>query len=186
MAKRRRTGDQLTGGTGDVSPQLLSGLVLQTAADTTTTATIALPVNRIPGSDKDVTIIELLKIWCDFPQLIGTAVGEVGYNLGVFFTTTSFGTTATTFNDPAVLALIQIQKRGAFTAAGTYFYRELGVESVDLTDGAGHGILVATDNMFAQCTSSSTGAANTVSFKLLYRFKRVSLVEYIGIVQSQQ
>ena len=59
----------------------------------------------------------------------------------------------------------------------------------DLTDGAGHGILVATDSIFLTGYVPSnwyTNGTNTVFVKLLYRWKDVSLAEYIGIVQSQQ
>ncbi len=57
---------------------------------------------------------------------------------------------------------------------------------VDLTDDTGHGVLVATDNIFIQCFSSSALNPITASARLFYRWKNVSLAEYIGIVQSQQ
>jgi len=68
------------------------------------------------------------------------------------------------------------------------------VDIHDLTDGDGHGILVATDNIWltAQLSDSAIGGTSsgpisgTVSAELFYRFKKVTLQEYIGIVQSQQ
>lgn len=57
---------------------------------------------------------------------------------------------------------------------------------MDLTDEAGHGILVATDNLYFVNYSAGTGATNGMVYVLTYRFKDVSLEEYIGIVQSQQ
>lgn len=65
----------------------------------------------------------------------------------------------------------------------------------DLTDGAGHGLLVATDNIWLTCYATAATAdagenavlnVATVNADLIYRFKEVSLQEYIGIVQSQQ
>lgn len=56
----------------------------------------------------------------------------------------------------------------------------------NLTDGAGHGYLVATDYIFAQVGSQNTNAAQFVDIKILYRWKNVGLQEYIGIVQGQQ
>jgi hypothetical protein len=56
---------------------------------------------------------------------------------------------------------------------------------LDLTDGAGHGLLIATDNIFMTVYSTNTGVANEVGCKILYRWKNVSVEEYIGIVQSQ-
>lgn len=68
------------------------------------------------------------------------------------------------------------------------------VEFHDLTDGAGHGILVATDNIYLSVQTSLTAyngssADEIIGFcfaDLIYRFKEVKLQEYIGIVQSQQ
>jgi len=70
-----------------------------------------------------------------------------------------------------------------------------GIDIHDLTDGAGHGILIATDNVYlAFDVLISSPAGNNISVlvgsylqaDLIYRFKNVSLQEYIGIVQSQQ
>lgn len=71
-----------------------------------------------------------------------------------------------------------------------------GVVIHDLTDGAGHGILIATDNVYIAAsvigynTAASGGnlvfISNKMYASLLYRFKEVALAEYIGIVQSQQ
>jgi hypothetical protein len=68
------------------------------------------------------------------------------------------------------------------------------VDIHDLTDGAGHGILIATDNIYlgvnASLSSFNLGDADPivggVSANLIYRFKEIGLSEYIGIVQSQQ
>lgn len=67
-----------------------------------------------------------------------------------------------------------------------------GVDWHDLTDGAGHGVLIATDNIWCTafingaCPDIGTTASATIFADLLYRFKKISLQEYIGIVQSQQ
>lgn len=192
--KRRRgasgrftSGDQLTGGSGDVNPQFLHMTITQSGADTTTSAQINLPVTRLPQSNV-VTIIELLKIYVDMPVVVGEAAGLASNSLAVNFSTTNGGATANAFSDPDVLAAYEVQKRTAFTAAQGFAAVESGGPQtpIDLTDGAGHGVLVATDNAFIQCVSVATGVANTVNAKWLYRFKTVSLVEYVGIVQSQQ
>ena len=53
------------------------------------------------------------------------------------------------------------------------------------SDGAGHGILVATDSLFFRVKSTNV-RSNIADFRVYYRFKEVALAEYIGIVQSQQ
>lgn len=182
---KRRRGESLTGGSGDVNPQFLSGSGTQSAVDTTTPVQINLPVTRVPQGDK-VTIIELLKVYWDIPHINGTAAGDTLYNISAAFSTISFGTAFPGFNEPNVFAFAQRTKLKAFTAAGTYEDTVQDPMVMDLTDGAGHGILIGTDKCFLSVNSTATGNANTVSFKWLYRFKTVDITEYVGIVQSQQ
>lgn len=60
---------------------------------------------------------------------------------------------------------------------------------IDLTDGVGHGVLVATDQLFIGAIQSAAASpitgSDTISVRILYRWKDVSVTEYIGIVQSQ-
>lgn len=177
----------LTGGTRDVSPQLFHMRATQTAADTTTTETFPVPIQRLPFGNR-AQVMEVLKAYFVTTSLPAIASAtEIQDVIQIFITTTSFGTTATNFGEPRVFAHYVKNQRGAFTAAGTYgMTQDDEPFQLDLTDGAGHGILVATDNIFMQIASSGTGASNTANVKLLYRWKNVPLQEYIGIVQSQQ
>lgn len=184
MPKRVR-GDQLTGGSRDVNPQFMHGRATQSGNDATTTTTFRTPITRIPDSDR-VTIMELLKVYVDFAQLNGTAVAETNYDLQIQFSTVSLGTNTVAWDDPNVFAKAQVTQRKAFTAGGSYAVVYNEPFELDLTDGAGHGILIATDSIYGQVSSANTGTTNTVYFKLLYRFKEVGLIEYVGIVQSQQ
>lgn len=68
-----------------------------------------------------------------------------------------------------------------------YMIRDDQPYSIDLTDGAGHGTLVASDNIgfYVGITSAfPTTYLNTV--RILYRFKAVNLEEYVTMLQSQQ
>lgn len=186
--KRRRLGGEggLTGGTGDVNPQWLNFSVTQSAADTTTTATQNIPIQRLPQGGR-AQVLEVLRVeisTSSFPAIASAAEAED--SMVVFLSTTSFGTTATTFSEPRVFAGISKVKQGAFTAGGSFGVEYSNIDRLDLTDGAGHGLLIATDSIFAQYVSGGTGAANVARIKLLYRWKDVGLSEYIGIVQSQQ
>lgn len=176
----------LTGGTGDVNPQWMTFSVTQSAADTTTTQQQNIPVQRLPQGGR-AQVLEVLKIQAFIQQFPAIASAtEAEDTLSLFLSTTSFGTTATTFAEPRVFAAVQRVKQGAFTAAGTYGVEYALIDQIDLSDGAGHGLLIATDSIFAQLVSGGTGAANTARIKMLYRWKDVGLSEYIGIVQSQQ
>jgi hypothetical protein len=55
-----------------------------------------------------------------------------------------------------------------------------------LTDQAGHGYLVATDNIYLALRTITTAQVNSFICRITYRFKEVSLAAYVGIVQSQQ
>ena len=181
-------GDQLTGGTKDVNPQWLNCPTLtQSGADTTTTQEVNINLSKLPTSPNSAIVMEILKILLTTTPLPNIAsVTEVLDQIVATVSTSTGGTTALAFNDSRVIAQLTQQQRGAFTAAGTYANTLPGVLEADLTDGAGHGMLVATDSIFLQCSSTTTGNSNVVSCKILYRFKKIGLTEYIGIVQQQQ
>lgn len=186
--KRRRDGT-LTGGTGDVSPQFFNMSQTQSAADTTTTGTFPIPTQRLPTGGK-AQVMEVLRLfWNRTTMPASASVTEALDQISFTLSTTSFATTAPTLGlaEPRAVYARTDSNRSAFTAGGTYMMQDVGANGVvDLTDGAGHGVLIATDNLFLQVASTGTGAANNVVLKLLYRWKNVSLQEYIGIVASQQ
>lgn len=188
MAKRARAGDTLTGGTKDVNPQYLRGSITLSAANTVTQSIVGTPIVRVgPQTGNSVIIMELLSMWVNMPALDLDNAAATNRGAQFAVSTSSSPTAITDLQDASNLAFLQHSVRNAFTAAGT------GILDVsddpkywDFTDGAGHGILVATDNLFFQASTIGYNAAVTFSFKISYRFKRVSLVEYIGIVQSQE
>lgn len=169
----------LTGGTMDVKPELLSFLVSESAADTTTSLTVALPVlrNFAPAGGQRAQIVEILKVFA-----VWSSMAEVDSTATLLIGTKSKGTTTGTAADPDVFAVFA--KQIAITTSGTYAISR--VECFDCTDGNGNGILVATDNIYAQISSASTGASVSASVKVLYRIYGASVMEYVGIVQGQQ
>ncbi len=182
MQSRRnnRSRDTLTGGSGDVKPQLLSFAAAQSAADTTTSVAQALPVLRnFSGPSGRAQIIEVLKVWFDVSTGFATVNGSVTkFLLG----TKNFGTTAVTASDPSIFAFWSMQ--AISTASGTQLVDR--TKLLDLTDGNGNGVLVATDSIFCQIVSASTALANAANVKVLYRVYDAGVTEYVGIVQGQQ
>lgn len=182
MAKRRV--DTLTGGTGDVSPQILTASITLTAANTFTEGTIALPQNRFQTRPDKAVVIEVLKIYWYMPDFdANPAAGGT-----ILLARAQIGTASNTtiqFGNPKNLFAVEKSLQGAFTAAGTYgsFFSEPLV--VDYTDNAGHGVLVAVDLAYFSATTAGMATAGVFPVKILYRFKEVTLSEYIGIVQSQ-
>lgn len=180
MYKRRRTDGSLSGGTGDVNPQYLNAFVLESGSDTTTTTQIPLPIQRLPqGGPGRAQVMEVLKVWWDMPTAF--AAGEADQSFLALLSTKSFGTTAGQSTDSTIISFWRWVK--GITTSGTFQHQFPVV--CDLTDGAGHGILVASDNLFLQASSSGMGALQ-VNLKIQYRMKNVSMAEYVGIVQSQQ
>lgn len=174
----------LTGGTRDVKPQLLSATVSQTSADQgngiPVVATIPMPVLRnFSGAGANrAQLVEVLKVWFHLPN-----TSEVDSNLLMVLGTKNLGTAAIPLvSDPSIIAascrLVKI------TTSGQYITDT--VTCVDLTDGDGNGVLVATDNLFFSLTSSTTGLTNVATVKVLYRIAGASVIEYVGIVQGQQ
>lgn len=178
---KRGRGDSLTGGSGDVNPQwfkIVSSAVPSTAVVTTT---FALPTNRLESPSRP-TIVEVLKVkWVATAANITTAGPDMfrGY-----LTTKSAQATEPTINDGTIIDMLSVGQHtvtsGAILNEITYVH--------DLTDGAGHGMLVATDNIFLSIiqTAAASPFTSLIGVHILYRLKRVGLSEYIGIVQGQQ
>jgi hypothetical protein len=189
---KRSYGDSLTGGSRDVNPQtmLMTGVV-QSAADTLTTFGTGLPIPRLPITKGRSLVIEVLSVWFWFAHN-GYVAGQQTWQSLALTTNPAPVDTATAgnnigggfFGDPRTIA--QVTKQQLASAAPTAFASFDAIEKVDLTDDAGHGYLVATDNLYLSMSSLNTASANGGECKILYRFKDVSLEEYIGIVQSQQ
>lgn len=184
---KRGRGDQLTGGSGDVNPQTFVIHGLQTAADTTTIIQQPLPIPRLPTRPGKNLVIELLAL--DYYHVNPTIVGTTT-TLYLFDVTTqpnAFASIALATQDARSL---DMWYKGELTAVAVAnivaVYQPVLDYHSDLTDEAGHGLLVATDNLYLHVMSQNTQAATEVAVHVTYRWKEVSLTEYIGIVQSQQ
>jgi len=186
MAKRRRNGS-LTGGTGDINPQFYTGVVLQTAINTDVVIKFATPKPSFSATGNKAVVMEILRIWAMtdmIPDL--TAPGLINYSATMSFST-HFAVGVPEFNDHNLFGYYQEYVHLAFTAAqGVAVVRIMKPCVLDLTDGAGHGWLLAADYFAVGLRTVATTTNNKGYFKLLYRFKKVGLAEYIGIVQSQQ
>lgn len=183
MAKRGRS-SELTGGTGDVSPQLLSVSLNMSAANTYTSSQVAMPQNKFQASPTHAVVIELLKVFWNLSEVDANpaAGGSLLVAWGQLSTTAK---TAIDFGDPKVITIGEKVVRGAFSAGGSYAAVSQDPIVQDLTDGAGHGVLIGTDTAFVAMTTQGYVAAGNLNMKMLYRFKKISLAEYIGVVQSQ-
>lgn len=180
----------LTGGSGDVSPQLMTLPILTTSAvNTATEIAVPLPVARMRGgTSKRVTVIEVLRVYFDMPN-VDTFTGPGNTFIRVTavlqLSSSSLGTIMP--QHPNVFAY-SVNNTVNFVGTGASTFHAFHNDPFErnLTDEAGHGFLLATDNLFACIgTTNFTGVAAGI-IKILYRFKDVGLEEYLGIVQGQQ
>lgn len=184
MTKRRRNNPN---NTGDVNPQFLSGHTAESAATTWTSVQYMLPVSRTSVTGGRANVIEILKVYMDLPSIEVTgAAQELRGTIVYMYTGTAF-TAMPLFSNSKIFAMCEEIGYQAFTAAGSFTNNRFRPYVTDLTDGAGNGILIATDafNVGLVGLTDNTAASN-VYWKILYRFKSVGLAEYVGIVQSQQ
>lgn len=190
-------GDNLTGGSRDVNPQWMNLNVVQPGTDLNVTQMFPLPVQRLQQKSGKSLVMEILKIGWDLPLIVpsASAITSVaaflttkdpsaqpiaGVSPVFFFDLRKAGTTLD-YNNRVIIA----------SSSSTPVVYEDDPIYHDMTDDAGHGILVATDNLFLSFfsiigASSGTGLISNVLCRILYRWKEVTLQEYIGIVQSQQ
>lgn len=183
MYKRRRR-DTLTGGTNDVNPQFMNLSLTQSGIDTFTQSATQIPIQRLATMGR-AQVMEVLKVFFQTSDITVGAAGTTARQVTAALTTKSFAA-AVQLNEPTCFAIYQKGVTNAFSAGGSgTIASEMEPYVIDLSDGAGHGFLVASDNIYLQVSSANSGVANLANVKILYRWKDVSVQEYVGIVQSQ-
>lgn len=159
----------------DRNPQFLNMRVVESAASTFTTAEVPLPIPRL-GTTR--MAIELLRIFAMKENAFDGGVGDA-LTYGISFRAETARPAMDSGN-----TLLSVRIDANTTTSG----KSMTIHPLvwDFTDGAGNGVMIATDNLNAWVQGVSESVAQTITFKLLYRFKRITSEEYIGIVQSQQ
>lgn len=188
---KRSRAESITGGSGDVNPQWMTLPVINLSAPNTfTSLQIPLPISRLPTKQGKAMVIEVLKVLLDWPAPSPGFLSTGGQTIIYYFQLTTARATQIIAGDPSAFAHFDLYIRGVSAGVNPqYVYMYEDPRILDLTDGAGHGILIATDSIWAAAeTTNYQGAlgAGPFSCRILYRFKEISLPEYIGIVQSQQ
>ena len=188
MAKRGAR-DTLTGGTGDVNPQfLLSPRISNATPGSLVSVQLPLPIQRLPTTGR-AQVLEILKVTWDFDFTIintdaATTLGGIAY-----LTTRNPNNSAPSTVDNTTVDWIEQKLQTLSATSGGIAVQIEHPFLHDLTDGAGHGVLIGTDYLFLSLLNPSGYTAGNVTFssaRILYRWKDVSLAEYIGMVQSQQ
>lgn len=176
--KRVRGDGSLTGGTGDVNPQWMSSSLTQATADTAATGSIQPPVSLSTGEN---LAMEILKVMLEEVLPVQGVTSNVAFTLA----TKNFGTTQPALGIGDATVIARYARYTSFTTSGEATVNPIVM--YDYTDGDGHGVLVGNQNLYWTLTSTGTSQANRVNLKILYRAKRISDSELLGIVlQSNQ
>ncbi len=210
-----KTAGSLTGGTGDYNPQwyrlsvsfpgysVASGYT--GASSAVAVQSFPLPVPKFSQKQGKSIVVEILRCRWGIGLNVPFTSLSTGYALSIEtvgqLLSKNPGSSLPASTDGSVVDYYS--QNGSYTVSpGTSTTDLLGTDLPnqqpvlhDLTDGAGHGVLIATDNIYlgAQGNISNynihagaTTGPTTVECDLLYRFKEVTIQEYVGIVQSQQ
>lgn len=192
----------MTGGTGDVNPQWMT-IGITIPAPGNVQRIVPVPIARLPEHNGRAIVMEILKIFWDSGHQVLAATEAAGSSQRTAALLLS--TNSSPFNIASNADYNSVKVSGTLIdyyedsqyavwsgTSGNAGYSELFRDPTvhDLTDGQGHGVLVATDQMFLTglCSTISNNANTTPLSgvcRILYRFKEIGLTEYIGIVQSQ-
>lgn len=196
MAPRKRartSGGSLTGGSGDVKPQILTLNTTPGNLDFYMVEQQTLPISRVgtigtePGTAQ---VFEILSVdWY-------LGIQDQSDAINTKFATLSTTDLGHTILDPSTLLSITgdlanprsfagaVKQTATFGVSGTSTW-ELPIH-IDMTDNNGNGFLVATDNIFAIAGGVSDTVVGAAVAKIKYRLTLVDVMEFIGIVQGQQ
>lgn len=166
--------DHLTGGTGDTNPQTFGISVTQGGIDNNQETEVPVPVLRMGMSMTRAQVIEVTRVEFELPP---PKVSEADLLLlyDVSLTSRSIGPNVATLADPNLLA--KYSRRINYQLVGTGANLTVPIHnqvvSLDLTDGAGHGLLVTSANLYFQVNSVGTGIDGIFAFRVFYRFKQI-------------
>ncbi len=163
---------ELTGGSGDVNPQIWTVDVTQGTINTPERLLMVVPVVRALGSAPKgkVFAFELIRV----KTLIAPGVGlplsgadqHMEWSIGVGTDVPGLGKD-TTFYTSSILLGVGMGMLNQKASDGEF------------TDGAGHGLIITNPQMNFEISTLSMSAIQTATFRLFYRWKLVDINEII-------
>jgi len=166
---------ELTGGSGDVNPNMLLVNVIQTAVDADTILTVPVPVPRAcgPCPKGKAYVLEILRI---------KTVFEPGLPAVLPVVTTTFIAAIAAGNanpDPANSNTFYTTSEYLLNGSNQIWVPQEDSQGL-YDDGAGHGLLVTAQQMRFEIISKNSTLVQTCHFRVFYRFKLVDIVEIVN------
>jgi len=154
----------------DINPQFIRGEVIESAVNTYTEAAVSTPNIAEAGF-----AMEILKVFIEIN------VDAMGDDQGVEVHLADRSRTVIgSINTPGVIAKLRTLNR--FTTSGRA-HANYPVE-YDLTDSGGNGYLYGKKEIFAAVFGTGQTVPITGKWALLYRIKKVSVTELVGLMQD--
>jgi len=173
----------LTGGTNDVNPQPLRVRVTQASNNNAASIAVPIPVQRLTTGGR-AQVLEILKIVYDCSATSSAAITSARYT--VCLSSRSQNTTTPSYGNADPYTIYYASR--PFSLDSGPGFAVVDTREIEMTDGAGHGILYGQDTLYLQYSSSSSGgtwASGTLNCNIYYRWKNVGFSEYVGMVTAQ-
>ncbi len=168
---------EITGGSDDLNPQFVSAVIIQPSTNAFGEINIPLPVLSTPVQKGKASVFELLHatFYSDpFPNLINAQA------VVTQLTTQSQTDLIAPSNVNFIAGEERFQLSTLLSATPNISVLEENLEKTfDLTDKAGHGLVIRGPNLFLGINSTSTTSPFTVHIKLLFRIKFVGIEEFL-------
>ncbi len=163
----------------DAFPNYLSGELTLSAANTFTTQSRELPVNRFGRvSGNSAMVMEMLWVVWETRGLDFVADGD-SYQWSI--TIGSVPTVTGTYGNPDLIAKLREEAHLA-TAVGEVRIPDIVTTNLQSEDG--HGVLIAADRIHIQGISVGQTAALSLTFRIYYRWVKIPALEMMGILTS--
>lgn len=173
----------------DRFPQILSATTpIPAGTNDYTIATIIVPRPLFGTGTSTTLVMELL--WVDFFMATRDIFDTTLFHMAMLTTSTlgrnqdDASTLVSLSDDLREPTIIAAAGHGTAISTNGGWSTNMPVR-VNLTDGSGNGVLVATSRMFLVCGSVSNATLPDFTVKIGYRQVQIGGIEFAGIVQSQ-
>jgi len=171
--------EYLTGGTRDVNPQIWRA---QMEVDENLTQNKFPTGTMILPGNEGAYVMEALRVIWEFEGTIDIQAAEVQHGFEASLATEQpIGGTGTWGSNSFLFSKMSYS---VYNASGTGEAVAAFVPNIfeyDLTDGAGHGVLLASNEIWMSTDFADILTPINVSAAILFRWKKISMADFVGL-----